>query len=71
MTRQNVVIGMKEVRVVEEELLQLRDVALLGDVADLLLEGVDHVVDGAESHNGVAVAAGPVGSEYIYVFTWP
>ena len=66
MTRQNVVVGVKEIRVVEEELLQLRDVALLGDVANLLLEGVDHVVDGTESHDGVAVTAGPVGPEDVF-----
>ena len=59
-TRQDVVVGVEEVRVVEEELLQLCDVAALGDVADLLLEGVHHVVDGAEADDGVAVTAAPV-----------
>ena len=47
----------------EEELLELCDVAVLGDVADLLLEGVHHVVDGAETHDRVAVTAPPVRPE--------
>ena len=53
----------------EEELLQLGDVAALGDVADLLLEGVHHVVDGPKTHDGLAVTAAPVRpSIFLYTF---
>ena len=62
-TCQDVMVWVEEVGVVEEELFELCDAVLaaLGDVADLPLEGAHHVVDSAEAHHSVAVAAAPVG----------
>ena len=61
-------VGVEKIGVVEEELLQLGNDAFLGDLADLLLECVHHVVDGAETDNGVAVSAAPVGPEVVNLF---